>query len=732
MKKLFYLLCFIASSSTAFSQAVLPTNWSFTTTTYPTGWTPMGTDFYAASGNTPPACRFDNTGDILEIFFNSAPGNLTYYLTGNSFSGGTFRVEESINGSSWTTLRTITSPPNGTYTLFTDTPLSTSRYIRFNYVNKVSGNIGLDDVTIAAAAATPAQEINIMYSGNTIVSGGTIIVNGPVSSTTPHNILVENLGTVNTLNLSSAVISGPDAAEFSVNSFPATVAALNSNNLILDFTPTTAGSKFATLTIVNDDSDENPYIINLYGIGGTLATQPTSQPTNLAFTNVKSYRFTANFQIAAGAPEGYIVLRRDVLPVTDAPVDGQVYQRGDIIGNSRVVYSGASTSFIPSYIFANSSYHFAVFAYNGPGVYRNYLISSPLIGSVTTTGSMQPVSYYNGINVNSSSFVTDLHNKINPHTMQFYGNYGPIMVNNFYKRDTVNNQRVMTCVYSGANAVYNEPWDWSSNNFSREHTYCHQWMPTYPGTGGPEYQDYHQLFPTDQNNANAIRSNYPLGEVVNVAYTFLGCKLGTNAQGQTVFEPRDQQKGDAARAMMYQAVCYNSVSGNNWGLPNPISGTIPYGQSQFILKKWHYQDLPDNHEIARNDFVDSVQNNRNPFIDSVHFACYIDFTNMTHISSPQVPCNVLGYSEMIDYSDYTSIYPNPGTGVFMMNYQSEINQIINIQIVDMQGKLIHLLTYQLNQGANVIPLDFSTLSKGIYMVQMIGDNSMATEKLIIE
>ena len=86
-------------SIVAYSQAILPTTWSFTTVNLPTGWTEAGTSFYTGSGNPPPAMKFDNTGDYMIINFNSSPGDLTYYLTGNSFSGGTFTVEESDLGS---------------------------------------------------------------------------------------------------------------------------------------------------------------------------------------------------------------------------------------------------------------------------------------------------------------------------------------------------------------------------------------------------------------------------------------------------------------------------------------------------------------------------------------------------------------------------------------------------------------------------------------------------------
>src|SRR6476620_11039232 len=114
------------------AQTSLPTSWNFATTTLPSGWSEVNVNttspsYYSASGNPAPAYKLDATGDKLIIFFASSPGNLTYDLTGNSFSGGTFAVEESVNGSTWTTLHTFTAPA-GVYTSFTDVPNSASRY----------------------------------------------------------------------------------------------------------------------------------------------------------------------------------------------------------------------------------------------------------------------------------------------------------------------------------------------------------------------------------------------------------------------------------------------------------------------------------------------------------------------------------------------------------------------------------------------------------------------------
>ncbi|HEX8515354.1 MAG TPA: endonuclease [Bacteroidia bacterium] len=735
MKKiLLTTIAFAGFTMSALAQAVLPTAWSFATTTFPAGWTTTGTAYYTASGFTPPALKFDSSGDLLTINFASAPGNLTYYLAGNSFAGGTFLVEESANGTVWTTLHSFTAPPAGTYTMYTDVPNAASRYIRFNYSVKVSGNIGLDEVTIAAAAASPAQEINVKQGTATIISGGTAIVNSPVSTTTPVTLTIENLGTVNTLNISTVNIAGANAADFSVSSAPTSVSSASTGNLVINFTPSAAGNRNAVMSILSDDADENPYLINLYGIGGSLASEPATQPTGLVFSAVKTYRVTGTFSPSASAPEGYIVLRKTGSAITDVPADGIVYQRGDLIGSSQVVYSGTQMSFAPNNIVANTTYHFAVFPYNGPGSYRNYLTSAPLMNSVTTPATMQPATYYNSVSTASPAFVTALHNKINPHTQQFYSNYGIKFVTPFIARDTVNDQRVITCVYSGQKQIYTDPFDFTLNGFSREHTYCHNWMPTNPADGMPEYDDYHHLFPTNQDDVNAIRSNYPLGKVVTVSYTYMGCKFGLNAAGKAVFEPRDAHKGDAARALMYMATCYDGVSGQDWSFPDYISTSIPYGQDQNILKAWHYQDPPDNYEIARNDFIDSLQNNRNPFIDSVQYACYIDFMSMDKITAPNLPCNssVIGIEESINNSGILTIAPNPSTGNFIAYLTSAEMQTASIRLFDVTGRIVFADQRKLMQGENAVEININGLSQGIYTFVLTTGSGRTTEKLVIE
>ena len=731
MNKKLLTAIFAACTIAVAAQTTLPTSWSFPTTSFPNGWSASGISYYTGSGNTPPAAKLDSDNDYVEIWFASAPGTLTYYLMGNSFAGGTFDVLESPNGSTWTNLHSFTTNmPTSSYTQFTDMPLSTTRYIRFYYTDKVSGNVGLDDVNLTAAAAGPQQEIDCFFSSTALITGATIWVGSPVSTTTPFQISVENNGTANTLNISSCTISGTNASEFVVTSSPTTIAANGTANIDIDFTPTAAGTRVATLTINSDDADEPAFVININGAGGNFATEPVSPATNMTFTNIKSYRFQVNYTAAAGSPDGYVVLRRDDAAVTDVPVDGQVYVNGDMIGNSKVCFVGSGTSFWPNYIGASQDYFFAVFPYNGPGVYRNYLTANSLSGTVPAAGSMQPANYYNSISTSASTFVADLTALTNPHTDKFYSNYGPYMVSLFWARDTTGGMKVVNCVYSGEAYQFNEPFAWGY--MSREHSYCHSWMPTYPSSTGPEYSDYFNLYPTNQNDANAVRSNYPLGEVVTVTYTYMGCKYGQDVNGRTVFEPRDEQKGDAARSIMYMALCYNTQS-QNWGFPNPISASIMYGQDQNLLKAWHYQDLPDAREIAKNDFLDSLQGNRNPFIDSVNYVCYIDFNNMSKINGPVLPCNTSSIGVLENGSDpvVISLLPNPSNGQFSLNYKTDRNETINIEVVDVLGKSVYTQSAAMTQGQNAVMLNLQFLSPGSYMVRVTG-NRVLTEELIIK
>lgn len=242
-------------------------------------------------------------------------------------------------------------------------------------------------------------------------------------------------------------------------------------------------------------------------------------------------------------------------------------------------------------------------------------------------------NYYQNIDPSKNTFIQDLQNLIRSNTVVIpYDQFDETNIANFASSDAGNGQRKVTCVYSGEVYTYTPPFAWGY--FSREHTFCHSWMPTYSSKSGPEYSDQHHLFPTNQNKANGVRNNHPLGEVLTVTSSFLSCKYGLNVNGKPVFEPRNEHKGDAARALLYMSLRYNGVNNKDWTFNYLNSVTLKNlgedTQSVAILLKWHKQDPPDEWERSRNDYIYSIQKNRNPFVDHPEWVDYINWYNLSY------------------------------------------------------------------------------------------------------
>ena len=181
--------------------------------------------------------------------------------------------------------------------------------------------------------------------------------------------------------------------------------------------------------------------------------------------------------------------------------------------------------------------------------------------------------------------------------------------------------------------------------YNREHSIPKSW---YGGTtSGPGCDIFH-LVPTD-GKVNGIRSNYPFGEVSSADYNKHGNKKGsaksititggntiagssgaTISASGTVFEPRDEYKGDFARGYMGALLrwagekAFTDGEGSKTFTTNFSTGSFgltKYGVA--LLMKWHRQDPVSQKEIDRNNGIQKTQGNRNPFIDYPYLAEYI-------------------------------------------------------------------------------------------------------------
>ncbi|MES2799767.1 MAG: endonuclease [Bacteroidota bacterium] len=644
--------------------------------------------------------------------------NVTFVQSGNFAANTTYQVTDGVN--------TIDIRVTGSATNIDGTAIPTGAVSikgvvgQFNTAYQV---LPRETADITAYVA-PQREINVKINGVTYLSGSNVFIG--TAASTP--IVIENYG-IGNLTISSAPVTGAQAAAYSTNIVPVALGATSNTNYTLSFIPSTTGTQIATLTINSDDDDEAAYVLNFEGAGtDNLATSPTGAASALTFPDVKAYTIGAQFSPASGASK-YLVLWSNGSPVAGTPTDGMSYLRGDVIGNAKVAYIGTATSFVPRGIIANQTYHFAVYPFNGQGGIENYYTTTPLTGSVTSSGANTAVmtSYYAGIDPQSPTFIADLTALINPHTFVSYYNYQQTMMNLFEVKDTTGGQSFATCLYSDYKALFPDNFTWTATDFSREHVYCHSWMH---GVGGaevldthPAYTDQHNLWPTKMINVNGLRSNYPYGEVVTASTTFMETKFGNDAAGNNVYEPRDAAKGNGSRSMMYHAVTYNGLNGANWALPDVISFIVPYGQDACVIKAWHEADLPDNYEIARHEYAYSVQGNRNPFIDHPEWAQYINFSNLTTTSTGA--CTT-GMAEQVASTD-VAIYPVPATDNLTIAINGTV--ISSYQILDVTGRVV-IAAADIN--VNETTLNVQDLTSGTYMVRLSTPKGNVTRTVVVE
>ena len=121
----------------------------------PNGFTVSGLGTYSSS----PAMKFDGTGDYAILKFNERPGTLTFDIKGNAFSGGTFTVQTSEDGETYTDLKTYTELGDTQHESFTNLGENV-RYIKWIYTNKSSGNVALGNITLAEYVTIPTITVN--------------------------------------------------------------------------------------------------------------------------------------------------------------------------------------------------------------------------------------------------------------------------------------------------------------------------------------------------------------------------------------------------------------------------------------------------------------------------------------------------------------------------------------------------------------------------------------------
>lgn len=204
-------------------------------------------------------------------------GTVSFWVCSTS-AGGAINVAYQVNGGGYNTGVSITSLTT-TPTLYTVTINDPGANIQVKFT-RTGGTVVIDDVT-----TTAVSEINVQGNSVNISDGdsspttadytdfGTSNVGIPII----NSFVIQNTG-AGTLNLTGAspyvLIGGSNASDFAVTVNPVTpIAALTgSTTFEITFTPSASGLRTATLSIANNDPNENPYDFTIQGTGTTCSS----------------------------------------------------------------------------------------------------------------------------------------------------------------------------------------------------------------------------------------------------------------------------------------------------------------------------------------------------------------------------------------------------------------------------------------------------------------------------
>ena len=180
------------------------------------------------------------------------------------------------------------------------------------------------------------------------------------------------------------------------------------------------------------------------------------------------------------------------------------------------------------------------------------------------------------------------------------------------------------------------PNTYNTSVWDREHVWCQSLSNGLFGTSGAG-SDIHHIRPSI-DNINSSRNNNKYGNTGKKGakyYSFTNDSVSNSTSSDTlygylsnsVFEPIDSVKGDAARIVMYVYMHYSKEvsanSNNTYAGSLSITNIVSASSKQAawdLLCSWNALDPVDSFEINRNNYCASVTGLRNPFIDHPEYA----------------------------------------------------------------------------------------------------------------
>ncbi|MBU1099354.1 MAG: choice-of-anchor D domain-containing protein [Bacteroidetes bacterium] len=194
-----------------------------------------------------------------------------------------------------------------------------------------------------------------------------------------NTFTIKNTGgqTLSLTDASPYVAITGHTSDFTLTSTPSSsIAASGSTTFEITFNPTAGGTRSASVSIANNDTDENPYNFNIQGTGIYVA--PTTQAHTVTYSNVEASQMTISWTNGNGSIRAVFLnlgSSGNASPVASTTYTANTeFKSGSQIGTSGwyCIYNGTGTSVNVTGLMPGSTYRAMVCEYNGTAGYEAY------------------------------------------------------------------------------------------------------------------------------------------------------------------------------------------------------------------------------------------------------------------------------------------------------------------------------------------------------------------------
>uniref|UniRef100_UPI00286B6B62 choice-of-anchor D domain-containing protein n=1 Tax=Flavobacterium sp. TaxID=239 RepID=UPI00286B6B62 len=172
---------------------------------------------------------------------------------------------------------------------------------------------------------------------------------------------IQNTGNL-PLTIGAITFSGTNAADFTVITLPSsTISASSSTTFTVRFFPSTSGVKNATMTIVNDDSNENPYNFSIRGTGLDVGVAQEIQiegnatiiPDNATLTSTNNWTILGDTFVNTPITRTYTIKNTGLTTLTIGAISFSGTNASEFTvttAPSATVAGGSSTTFVVRFL----------------------------------------------------------------------------------------------------------------------------------------------------------------------------------------------------------------------------------------------------------------------------------------------------------------------------------------------------------------------------------------------